>query len=356
MLCYRKPAVLLIIAALLVCAVVAVCFLSDPVSGGKADTSSEPSEPSVDAELKAEDFYPFYGTLIEQDFSTIDLIQLQTPPIDVATLERMVSEAENADLLSAEHPTHLPVFRIETEKAWNRFRKTYDISVSDTEFDTFTRKYGHLFEDHVLILLYAPNGMAARGIGNAYQCDGRLVQVFRGTGMQTAGEPGSLHLYFLPRSELARYPKGPDAVVYPAGKPVILPDGLPYDPVQRLAELEERDQWGSTNGFFYLEGVLAGEIDPTAPKLDEETARSIIASYGTQPESFEKIMKAFCDVQPFPDWSGGSGFALAEYWFDDMGDEGLFINLTTRSIFYYVTAPDGSQLPELQEELFPCRS
>lgn len=353
---YKKPALLLTVAALIVCAVLAVCFLPDPVAGtpeGSENALSAPSGTASGVNAKVEDFYPFYGTSVERDLYGS---QWQTSRFDdTALLAKMTGEAENAETLSATDPVHIPVFRFDSVAEWQAFRKLYGQFLDYSEFDVFST-YEKEFESHVLLLFYAPNGMAARGMGGAYRCDGKLVQVFRGTGRQAEREPGNLLYYFLPRNELSDYPAGFDAVVYPAGKPVILPDDLSYDPVRRLEEVEGRTYCAFTASFPYLEGVLSGDVDPLAPKLDEATARRIIASYEQKAENYEKIMEEFAAIQPYPDWDGGSGLALAQYWFDDYGDEGLLIDLTSGHIDYYKNAPDGTWGGESLEELFVCRS
>lgn len=69
----------------------------------------------------------------------------------------------------------------------------------------------------------------------------------------------------------------------------------------------------------YQEGIITGEVDPDAPRLDLTTARKIISEHN----DFDEILAEFCDVQ-LPDYIGGSGQAIIRYQLDDLNEITVF--------------------------------
>ena len=78
---------------------------------------------------------------------------------------------------------------------------------------------------------------------------------------------------------------------------------------QQLEALREEGEH-QIGRFWYQEMVIFGRVDPAQPKLDLETAKKIIA----ENTDFETILKEFEKIQPYPDFTGGSGVTNIEYW------------------------------------------
>lgn len=78
---------------------------------------------------------------------------------------------------------------------------------------------------------------------------------------------------------------------------------------QQLEALREEGE-RKAGRFWYQEMVIFGRVDPAQPKLELETAKKIIA----ENTDFETILKEFEKIQPYPDFTGGSGVTNIEYW------------------------------------------
>lgn len=113
------------------------------------------------------------------------------------------------------------------------------------------------------------------------------------------------------------------------------------DAISRLESLEKTND--PTRRFPYLEEVASGTVDPTAAKLDLETARGIISDKG----EFSAIWEEIKNIQPCPDCVYGSGVSWIEYWFDETGDEKLAILLEQAQMYYAFLDPDGSMNMEV---------
>ena len=88
--------------------------------------------------------------------------------------------------------------------------------------------------------------------------------------------------------------------------------------------------------FQREEKVIRGEYPADAPRLDMDTVERIKAS------SFGDICKEISKLQPYPDYIGGSGVQLTEYWFDDTGKEKLLLISPQDEIWYVRCSEDGS--------------
>ena len=89
------------------------------------------------------------------------------------------------------------------------------------------------------------------------------------------------------------------------------------------AELERFTQWKETWGdrFPRAEAVIKGLCAQDAPRLTLDAVHSSIA----EADSFTDIFREITDAAPFPDYYGGSGATVIEYWFDDMGTEKIYV-------------------------------
>lgn len=88
----------------------------------------------------------------------------------------------------------------------------------------------------------------------------------------------------------------------------------------------------------YGVGIITGEIDPDAPKLDLAAARKIIAEHN----DFDEIMSEFDKVQKYPDFVGGSGHPVVQYWLNDSRNEEITVFHLENGIWYAALNPDGT--------------
>ena len=85
-------------------------------------------------------------------------------------------------------------------------------------------------------------------------------------------------------------------------------------------------------GEFQRErAVILGELSPDAPRLTLDEAVEIIESSS----SFAEICRKLHEAQPLVDYIGGSGITRLEYWFDDKGEQKIYLIMEEESIFYF---------------------
>lgn len=63
------------------------------------------------------------------------------------------------------------------------------------------------------------------------------------------------------------------------------------------------------------EKILLGELDADTPRITLEEAETIIEESG----SFSEIMKKVMEIHKYPDYNGGSGLSITEFWLNDSG-------------------------------------
>ena len=90
--------------------------------------------------------------------------------------------------------------------------------------------------------------------------------------------------------------------------------------------------------FQREEKVIRGEYPADAPRLDMDTVERITSSA----DGFADICKEISALQPYPDYIGGSGVQLTEYWFDTTGKEKLLLISPQPEIYYVRCSEDGS--------------
>ena len=69
-------------------------------------------------------------------------------------------------------------------------------------------------------------------------------------------------------------------------------------------------------GYFWQLAVLEGRIDETAPRLTMEDIHRVFA----EGLSFREFVEAIRAIQAYPDFAGGSGLSLEEYWLSGTRD------------------------------------
>ncbi|MBQ5339116.1 MAG: dockerin type I repeat-containing protein, partial [Oscillospiraceae bacterium] len=67
----------------------------------------------------------------------------------------------------------------------------------------------------------------------------------------------------------------------------------------------------------------------------------------------ESVMKKLQETQTYPDYFGGSGMTLIEYWLDDSGTEKVIVILEQQELVHIRLNPDGSQ--NAWDLLYPVR-
>lgn len=82
--------------------------------------------------------------------------------------------------------------------------------------------------------------------------------------------------------------------------------------------------------FRRARAVILGTLAADAPRITMEQISSIIA----ESESFDEIMQKLNAAQPYPDYFGGSGLTLIEYWLDDLGTEKILVTYEQADLIY----------------------
>lgn len=112
--------------------------------------------------------------------------------------------------------------------------------------------------------------------------------------------------------------------------------------LRRLRE-EGREAGGS---YLYREQVLLGRIKDGEKRISDnfEDLKRIVSEY----TDFASAMAALEERQPYPDYVGGSGVSLIEYWTDRNNKDGekLVIIYEQGQIFAESTNPDGKKTSE----------
>ena len=119
---------------------------------------------------------------------------------------------------------------------------------------------------------------------------------------------------------------------------IVVDNTLTDEQKAALKELEQKENW--LIGEFRRErAVIRGELAPDAARLTLEEVNTFIEDS----DSFESVMKKLEDAQTYPDYYGGSGVTLIEYWLDDCGTEKVLIIQEQQDLVYIRLNPDGSE-------------
>ena len=118
---------------------------------------------------------------------------------------------------------------------------------------------------------------------------------------------------------------------------------LSDEQLQKLSELYYNNfanpAWAR---LLYQEGIITGEVDPSLPKLDLETAKKIISEHN----DFDEILSEFKKVQ-CPDYVGSMGTEILYYGIDGSGGSDIAIYTEWKQIEYYKIEPDGTVQSEM---------
>ena len=90
--------------------------------------------------------------------------------------------------------------------------------------------------------------------------------------------------------------------------------------------------------FRRARAVILGTLAADAPRITMEQITSMIA----ESESFDEIMQKLAAAQPEPDYAGGSGLTLIEYWFDDSGTEKILVTYEKADLIYIRLDENGN--------------
>ncbi len=84
--------------------------------------------------------------------------------------------------------------------------------------------------------------------------------------------------------------------------------------------------------YTFTKKILSGETEPPSKRMTLDEVKKIIDTEN----NFDKILAALAERQPIPDFEGHyyDIHQALGYWFDDYGEEGIYIDCTD-SIFYY---------------------
>ena len=114
-----------------------------------------------------------------------------------------------------------------------------------------------------------------------------------------------------------------------------------------LEQLEKKEN--RMIGEFRRErAVIKGILAPDAPRMTLDEINQIIEDS----VSFDEIMQKIAAAQAFPDYFGGSGVTLIEYWFDDAGTEKILVTAEQSQIDYFRLNENGSILES--RDLYPA--
>lgn len=104
--------------------------------------------------------------------------------------------------------------------------------------------------------------------------------------------------------------------------------------LKQLAQKENR-----LIGEFQRErAVIKGILPENAPRFTQEAVSEIIE----RSDTFDAAMQNLAAAQAYPDYFGGSGLTLIEYWFDDAGTEKILLIAEQGEIVYIHLNADGS--------------
>ncbi|QNU67283.1 hypothetical protein EHE19_001685 [Ruminiclostridium herbifermentans] len=109
----------------------------------------------------------------------------------------------------------------------------------------------------------------------------------------------------------------------------------PQTPIELSAEKKvELDKWtkkGQTHVGVFKRKVqqISGKIPSGAKRVSLAEAKEIIEN-----NDFETALKKLEEINITPDFEGGSGLSLVEYWLDDNGTERILAVKEEKTIFY----------------------
>ena len=84
---------------------------------------------------------------------------------------------------------------------------------------------------------------------------------------------------------------------------------------------------------------LKGEIQADSPRLTLEELEGIIA----ENSDYQYIVNKLNGLYPYPDYIGGSGVTITEYWLDNNGDNRIKIISEEKNIVHIVDSSDNEK-------------
>ena len=113
----------------------------------------------------------------------------------------------------------------------------------------------------------------------------------------------------------------------------------------QLQELRKIDDKGTemVGSFIYQEKVIKGEADPAMVRMSLQEVENIVV----QCNRFEDVLSSLESRQAYPDFVGGSGVSIIEYWLDAAGNEKILIIVEQAEVYYvntYNTSPSTELL------------
>ena len=82
--------------------------------------------------------------------------------------------------------------------------------------------------------------------------------------------------------------------------------------------------------FQRKEKEIRGEFDENSPRVTMNDVENIIS----ESDTYQEIMNKLQMIQKYPDFIGGSGVTIVEYWFDDYGYQKLLLILEQEDAIY----------------------
>ncbi|MBR7038899.1 MAG: hypothetical protein IKI21_06570 [Oscillospiraceae bacterium] len=128
---------------------------------------------------------------------------------------------------------------------------------------------------------------------------------------------------------------------------------LDFDAETYAALMAVREAGDQAFGIYLRqEAVIKGELPADAPRLTYESLLEIIAAVEAQHADdigyvhvlnrYGYILDAVRELYPYPDFEGGSGTDIVEFWCGDTDDEKIVFNWGRDDITYRVKQPDGT--------------
>ena len=119
---------------------------------------------------------------------------------------------------------------------------------------------------------------------------------------------------------------------------VIAPDDtLSSEQQEQLAALKEKGShlFGE---FIREEKIILGELPPDTARLCFDDVQEILANN----TDFQNIYESLLSIAKYPDFVGGSGVTLVEFWLDDYGTEKILLILEQEDVISVKCNADGN--------------
>lgn len=119
---------------------------------------------------------------------------------------------------------------------------------------------------------------------------------------------------------------------------VIAPDDtMSTEQQEQLAALKEKGShlFGE---FIREEKIILGELPPDTARLCFDDVQEILANN----TDFQNIYESLLSIAKYPDFVGGSGVTLVEFWLDDYGTEKILLILEQEDVISVKCNADGN--------------